>query len=1312
MKISFHSLGLKYILLTWGISSFLSVVSGQQNDFQFRHLTVDDGLSHSTVNSIYQDRMGFMWFGTDMGLNKFDGARFTVYKHNPADTSSIPSDHISAVLEDSYGMFWIASGYNGLYRFDRKNEIFHSYVNKPGDTRSISSNAARTLFEDSHRNLWIGTAGGGLNRYNRKSGTFTCYRHIPDNKTDIGSNYITSIAEDKAGYLWLASREGILTRFNPQTNTGQQMDLTEKLPTGATSYNLKRLYIDSGDNIWVASEMGLFVVDYKNASVQYIPKGNTNKCLNEGVVTGICEMNHGVFLIATDHGGLNIYNRTTGTFTYCMHDSRESSISNNQLYSLYKSSDGIVWIGSFHGGINILDSKTKKFKVYDDLVKNEDTPSVKKSVTAICEDAEGNILFGYDGEGMDIYNPKSKTTRHLHYEAGYQNSIPGNCIVALYRDRNNDIWMGTYLNGLAKYNWKTKRFTFYKKGADNDDHAISGNSVWSITEDSEGTLWIGLHSGGINCLDRKTGVVKKYKNDPGDSASLVNGNIHKVFKDSQGRIWVGTSFGLCLYNKATDNFKRFNPDYSSGNGLYGNSVYDIFEDRWGNLWIGTDQALNVFNPKSETFRYFRENNGSDWNSVFSIKGDAHDNLWISTDKGICRFEIKNKKFRHYSKTDGLPGNEFNTAAVIKASDGNFYFGSKEGVVAFNPDSISDNRTIPPVYFTGLKVMNAATSSGQERNVLNKNLAYEKGITLSYRQSFTVSFAALNYSDSRKNQYAYWLEGIDEGWVYIGGKNEVTYTNLSPGKYVLKVKGSNNDGLWNETGASLNITILPPWWKTWWFRLFLYLLPLGLFVIFYYARLVFYKNQQKKLLQLVKERTIKLEEVAASLEEKQEEINSQNEELMTQHEELAYNNQILIEQKQQILDQNAELDRHRNQLEILIEERTRELIKAKEKAEESDRLKSSFLANLSHEVRTPLNAILGFSLLLGEKDLNENDREEYNRIIQSSSSTLLDLINDILDLSKIEAGQMELNPSRFTIGEVVGMLPGIYDLFLKRDDIGCDKQVALQINIPEELLKAEMVSDKLKLTQVISKLMSNALKFTTEGTIEIGCIRLDDCDMYEFYVRDTGIGIRKADQERVFERFRKIEADRLHLHRGTGLGLAISYHLVKLLGGSMRLSSKFGKGSTFYFTIQSLETQEPHILHQPEMTTFTGDADHCTILVAEDDHSNFRYLERLIKNFGLKVLHAGNGKKVLDFFKDHHNICLVLMDIKMPEMDGIEALHEIRKMGVQVPVIAQTAYALADEVVRLQNEGFDGYIAKPIQQITLHELLSKHISGLK
>jgi signal transduction histidine kinase len=520
-----------------------------------------------------------------------------------------------------------------------------------------------------------------------------------------------------------------------------------------------------------------------------------------------------------------------------------------------------------------------------------------------------------------------------------------------------------------------------------------------------------------------------------------------------------------------------------------------------------------------------------------------------------------------------------------------------------------------------------------------------------------------------------MEGFNKEWISCDTQHEASYTNLNPGEYTFRVKASNNDGVWNTEGTSIRITILPPWWQTWWFTTIILFSLAGLLLLIYYIRIALYRNQQKRLVVLVKERTQQLEESAIKIEDRQKEINSQNEKLMTQQ---------------------VELNKHRNQLEILVEERTKELIAAKEKAEESDRLKSSFLANLSHEIRTPLNAILGFSLILGEKELSENERCQYNAIVETSSNNLLDLINDILDISKIEAGQMELFLRPVPLESVINDLIRRFDVLMKRQNAETDSNVALKVNINEEIFKTQIITDKLRVQQILSNLISNAIKFTSEGYIEVGCTKLPGVEMLEFYVKDTGIGIQEENLHLVFERFRKIEDDISQLHRGAGLGLSISFQLVNMLGGTMNVTSKFGEGSVFYFTIPFIKSDTPFIAPKiSRQTDMIPDLSDCTILVAEDDSSSFSYIEKLLKKTNANISHALNGKEVLSLLQKHNEIDLILMDIKMPVMDGIEALHEIRKMNIQIPVIAQTAYTLANEVVKLKNEGFDEYISKPV-----------------
>ncbi len=1284
-------------------------VTAQVPEFVFQHLRVEDGLSQSTVRVIFQDRMGFMWFGTDIGINKFDGNEFTVYKYNAEDSLGIPSNFIVAIFEDSYGSFWVGTGYSGISRFNREQETFEQFTSNPADGKSLSNNNVRVIYEDSRKNLWIGTAGGGLNLYDRKSETFTHFKDDPLKVNDIGTNYISGIAEDKMGNLWMSSPEGLIIKYDVLTGSWEHIRLFSSETSDKFTTTFCHIMVDSENDVWFGSENGLYIYNQKSRKVKHFTKGPSNRFLNEDAVSDIKEFENGLYLIATDHGGLNVFNKHAGTFTYYRHSRlNDFSISNDQLYSIYKSPDGIFWIGNYHGGVNIFTPNVRKFKHYNYLLSGNSQFS-DGSVLSMCEDANKNIWLGFDGQGIDIYNPATKSVRHIESEPGKANTIVGNVIVELFKAKNGDIWVGTYLKGLSVIDHQTGQIRNYQHDSKQPD-GLGANNVWSIFEDSKGKFWIGLHNNGLDRYDPITGRFEHFKNDQRDSLSLSNNDIYKIFEDSGGNIWIGTRNGLCLYNRKTNKFRRFVSANTHGS-IFGSCVYDVFEDNEGRIWAGTDQALNLLNKENITFTAFQEADGLNGNAVLSILGDSKGYLWLSTNKGLSRFDVKSRKFRNYDVSDGLQSNEFNYVSALRSSNGMMFFGGKRGFNFFYPDSVFDNPVPPPVYITKFTIFEHEINPREHKDILSRHINFEKRIVLDHDQSvISITFAALNYSNPRKNQYAYKLEGFNNDWIYIGNKHEVTYTNLNPGKYVLRVRGSNNDGKWNELGAVLEIVILPPWWQTIWFRILLYVSIIGLVLLIYYLRLAFYQNQQKKLLVLVRERTFQLEEVAVTLEEKQEEINSQNEKLMSQRDELEHKNEILTVQKHQILEQNQELDKHRNQLESLVEERTHELIEAKNKAEESDRLKSSFLANLSHEIRTPLNAILGFSSLLGEKNLTDEERDEYNRIIQGSSNTLLDLISDILDISKIEAGQLQLDLQEAPLEVIVSDLVGIFDMFMARDDIGSNKEVELKVALDEDLRQMYIVTDSLRLTQVLSNLINNAIKFTPKGYIEVGCNKLPDLEMLEFYVKDTGIGIKPEHQKMIFERFRKVEEDKTQLRRGTGLGLAISFQLVNLMGGSLRLSSEFGEGSVFYFTIPLIRSDAPYVMqHQLKIQNQLPDFRNCKVLVAEDDPSNFNYIDKLLKKVNVDVYHAENGKEVLQIMEENKSIQLILMDIKMPILDGIETLHELKNRNISIPVIAQTAYALADEIVILKREGFDEYLSKPIQRDFLYLLLTKYLS---
>jgi signal transduction histidine kinase/ligand-binding sensor domain-containing protein len=1232
----------------------------QSTNLQFKHLTVEDGLSQSTIHAIFQDKKGFMWFGTDIGLNKYDGNKFTVYQNNTFDTTSVSSNFLTSIFEDSYGKLWVGSGYNGLNYFDREKEVFIRYNYNKAKPGCISNDNIRAIFEDSQKKLWIGTSGGGLNLYNRATNTFSYFQHDSNSNISIGSNYIKSITEDKIGNLWLGSTEGILIKYNLANNTFTNYPLYNDYKGDLFNSTFCSVYVDSENNIWYGTEMGLFYHDQNRGKFTYYTQGVGNSSLNVNSISSILEIEKDIYFIATDHGGLNILNKKTGKFTYHLNIRYdETTISNNQLYSLYRSPDGIIWIGGFHGGVNFYDKKAIKFQQYKDILPENVAIDCCNSVATLCEDKDQNIWIGYDGQGIDIYNVHSKSISHLVSKPGDANTISSNCVTEIYKDRNNDLWIGTYLEGMSKFNWITKRYEHFKHNP-NDPNSIGGNNVWTIIQDKSGLYWIGMIGNGLDIYDPKSKNFKHYKNDPSQPNSLSNNDVFKVFEDKDGNIWVGTRNGLNMFNRKNETFTRYMSDPNNSNGISGSWIYDIFQDSHGNLWIGTDLALNQFQLKNRAFKHFEEKDGIIGNAVLSILEDKQNNLWLSTNKGLSKFNPHTMIFRNYDIADGLQGNEFNYTSSLYSSLGKMYFGGKNGFNVFNPESISDNKLVPPIYITNFSIANQTVGPRTHNTILNQQISYTKEIRLSHKQSvISFEFSALNYTNSRKNQYAYMLQGFDTDWRFIGNRHDVNYTNLNPGEYVFRVKGSNNDGIWNMDGTSIKITILPPFWKTpWFYAIIVILIVSGIYfyIVYREKRL----NIDKHILQnKVKERT------------------------------------------EQIELQKAELEQHRNHLEQLIALRTDELMAAKERAEESDRLKSAFLANMSHEIRTPMNAIVGFSNLLQTPKLSESDRNEFIALINSNSESLLVLIEDILDLSLIEANQVITRSEYFSVND---LLDTIYSSFAVNNK-KC--QLIINLNKPDSRADYKVFADKYRTRQIIANLMSNAYKFTETGIIELG-FKVEQNHLI-FYVKDSGIGISEENRAIIFDRFRKLNHSYNASYRGAGLGLAISKRLAEIMGGDIWVESEIGKGSTFHF---SLAYNEADNVNEPVKTAEVKIREtnwiNKRILVVEDEKANYLYLEKLLIPTNATIVWAENGQKAVNLISSEQAFDIVLMDIKMPVMNGLDATKVIKYHNPYQVIIAQTAYARAEDQYNFSQVGFNDYVSKPINPDTLFSVMSKYL----
>ena len=734
----------------------------------FNHLTVDDGLSQSSVTCIFQDRKGFMWFGTQDGLNRYDGYNFKVFKNIPSDSTSLSDNFIFSIIEDESGVLYIetqsgkinkynpvtesflvipianldltkckirtvgatlhepsgikwiggASRGTGLERVDTKTGKKITFKHNPSDTSSLINDKVYSIYRDKKGNLWIGTFDG-LDKLDEKTGKFTHFRHDTKNSNSLPDNWVWPIYEDTHGYLWIGTVRGGVSKFDPHSNT--------------------------------------FLNFYNN------PDNPTS--INDNFIFSIYEDRGGVIWFGTNTGGVNYFHPSTQVFErYINSPNDKNSLSDNAVLAIHADKKGNYWIGTREGGLDKFDYSKKTFTNYSHNPANPNS-LINNSVLVITEDKFGIIWVGTFSSGMNSFDPKTNSFKRFINTPSDPNSLSDNRVYSIFEDRQGTIWIGTYGGGLNRLDRSTGKFKIYKHN-ENISSSISSNSVWTIAEDDEGKLWLGTFGGGVNIFDKNKQTFTIFRNDPNDPTTLGDDNIIRVFKDSKNNMWFGTTKGLCRFYSDTKKFKT----YREKDGLANDFVYGILEDDKGNLWLSTNNGLSKFDPQKESFK-------------------------------------------NYYVIDGLQGNEFNQNAFAKDfKTGRLLFGGPNGLNIFNPNDLKDNDYLPPIALTNYLRYNTDDEEGKP--IIEKGISERDSILLTFKDNIvTLEFSALSYFNNYHNQYKYKLEGFNENWIQLGNNHTITFTNLSPGEYYLKIIGSNNDGLWNENGATLFIEVLPPWWRT-------------------------------------------------------------------------------------------------------------------------------------------------------------------------------------------------------------------------------------------------------------------------------------------------------------------------------------------------------------------------------------------------------------------------------------------------------------------------------------------------------------------
>jgi ligand-binding sensor domain-containing protein/serine phosphatase RsbU (regulator of sigma subunit) len=822
--------------------SVVGILFPSQRDLRVRRISLQEGLSQSRVPCILQDHKGFMWFGTQDGLNKYDGYAFKTYRPEPGNPNSLSGNDITSIFEDSRGMLWIGALGAGLNKFDREKEKFTHFRFQPGDPTSLSHDIVRVIHEDRSGTLWIGT-GDGLNKFHRETGTFTRYPNITGDPSNLGHNRIRVIYEDRSGSFWIGTVNG-LNKFHPETGAYTRYPGEpghQRFSALGGSNQITAIHEDPSGEFWIGTlnglrrfnpETGKYTVYRSNPAIPGSLGGN--------VIGGICEDRTGVLWIATVGGGLNTFDRRTGRFVQYRADPKNpGGLNSNRILSIYEDRSGSLWLGTTDNGINRFDREAGKFKHYRN--DPDDANSLGyNSVFAIVEDRTGVLWIGTFGRGLDKFD--RETGRFTHYRSNPRNpgGLCGDFITTLCEDGAGALWIGTRGTGLDKFNRETGTFINYR-GSAGDPSGLSSSIITALYEDSAGTLWVGTIGGGLNKFNRETGTFTAYPFGPNVPGNLGDGIIYSINegKGDHAALWIGTrDGGLNKYHPQTERFTSYPHDPGDPASLSSNIVMSIYQDPSGIVWAGTlGGGLNKFDPRKKACIHYREQDGLPNDVVYGILADETGCLWLSTNKGISKFDPRTGAFKNYTPADGLQSNEFNAVAYHKSQSGEMFFGGVNGFNAFYPHRVTDNKNIPPIVITDFQIFNKAVAIGGG-SPLKKHIAESREITLSYQQNvFSFNFVALDYTIPQKNRYKYKMEGFDKDWVSTpASRRFASYTNLDPGEYVFRVKGSNNDGVWNEEGASVKIFITPPYWRTWWFQGFFIMLAIALTVIFYKIRI--------------------------------------------------------------------------------------------------------------------------------------------------------------------------------------------------------------------------------------------------------------------------------------------------------------------------------------------------------------------------------------------------------------------------------------------------------------------------------------------
>lgn len=1339
--------------------------SSQQYGYFFYHFKVKDGLSQSTVNCILQDNYGFMWFGTDNGLNRYDGYEIRKY-YSSEHPCGLKGNCIFTMLHGIKNRIYIGTDH-GLNIFDPLQESFENIYLGSSMNETGYKGPVKVVINDSDSScLWIGTENG-LYNYETDSGKAQHIDFVKDLGID-GTNNITCLMQNSDGKIIAGTVDKGIIVYDPENKEidHHYQDNEQRSSIRIENNEINSLYRDSKDRIWIGTNNGITCIDNQSFS------------MIENIVFTMAQQNRINRIIETANGdiwfgtGFGIVKKEAKTNRFIrLSNKRDNllSISDNRIQSLYIDRDGLFWIGTLGSGVNKLELNNQLFS-YVGPVSHPEFPV--SAVRGLYGDDRNNIWIGTDNHRLKVFNRLEDKLVDFDRYLGVNSPENFVGVFTITRDVDGNYWFGTSGQGLFIYDITNSNITRFDLGIDVPRFSYF-NFIRSVFFDKEGGAWIGTGYG-LVYIDRDSGDIIHF-NQNDEVSNLSNNDVYSIAQDSSGNIWVGTVNGLNKYNRDSNDFSTYHYDNHDDNSISYNFISSIHVDKKGTIWIGTyGGGLNKYDSETNSFLHYSGESGLSNDIIYSIIEDADGTLWLSTNEGISSFEPESEFFRNYDVRYGLQGSEFDLGSSCITEDGVIVFGGMQGVSYFCPDSITINRNPPDIALTGLLVSNDPIEVNDDMRYgiqLEKSILASEEITIGHEvTNFTIKFSALGFVNPGNNYYSYRIREIDDNWNQLGRDHSIHFSKLKPGTYTLDIIGSNSDGVWNYEGRTVRLMVKPAYWNTLFFKLIVLFSLVAIAITTYKWRMADIKKRNTKLEDQINER-IRVESILRSREEEIEKLTEnlkigifrigfrEKTEIVRVNEECAkmfgyasvkemlrigeddiYPNKEekvkvseLIESKGSLNNEEilfrkkdgsvftgsltAILVRSENKnygfldgiiLDISEQVKEREIRRElEEQLLQSQKMESigQMAGGVAHDFNNILTGIQGYAEILNVtlSEPKTRERKSINAIIQGVNRAA-NLTKQLLGFSR----KGTFNPIPLNINDVIKDVIAVSEKIF-------EKKIKVLYDLEEEIQNIE--ADKNQMDQVLTNLIINAKDAMPKGgTISIKSRNIyldreaaetipefDEGDYVQLSIKDTGIGMSKDIEEKIFEPFFTTKK----VGKGTGLGLSTVYGIVKNHKGRILVESKTGRGTIFtlLFPVTNKEIEPETVENLNEYSEYGR------LLFVDDEEFIRDIAENILKSNGHEIITAETGSKALEIFKEKKDeIDIVILDMIMPGLPGEEVFVRLKELNPDIKVIICSGYSEGSEAKDLIQNHASGFLQKPFDFNSLSNLVNKLLSS--